>query len=113
MSIYTKHDDKKDIQGEMFSRFIEGDGEVTAADLCNPHGYVYLLRTEHGYKIGKSVAIHRAGLLHFARPPHSQFMSWQSCEPSGDGRFTELLGVRTGSSSATLAQQTLCATKSN
>ena len=38
----------------MFSRFMEYDPSVTHGELSTPFGYVYLLRSSHGYKIGKS-----------------------------------------------------------
>ena len=55
MAIPARRDDKTDIHNEMFNRYMEYDPEVTAADLDSAYGYVYLLQTEHGYKIGKSV----------------------------------------------------------
>lgn len=50
----VRRDDKKDIRGQLFERFIEYDPLVTHAELNTPFGYVYLVRSPHGYKIGQT-----------------------------------------------------------
>ena len=50
----ARRDDITDIRQQMFDRFMEHDPSVTSEDFDTPFGYVYLVRSPHGFKIGRT-----------------------------------------------------------